>query len=164
MVRGGCWGWGWHSEMEGKGKLELGLEDDFAQGEEGEHCGGSGEFEMLLECNRRAFLWTFCTPDLHLPHRANFTLGVFFRSPFPFPSCSLRFLSGVVVRGQVAVAWVTFGRPEYLYVGDGEVPPVVVTVKRKNESGERGKKGRKAHNEYSTSLAILFVKAMNKGG
>ncbi|KIK01781.1 hypothetical protein K443DRAFT_551331 [Laccaria amethystina LaAM-08-1] len=37
MVRGGCWGWGWHSEMEGKGKLELGLEDDFAQGEEGEH-------------------------------------------------------------------------------------------------------------------------------
>ncbi|KIK01773.1 hypothetical protein K443DRAFT_122257 [Laccaria amethystina LaAM-08-1] len=38
----------------------------------------------------------------------------------------------------------TYGKLR-LEVADGEVLPIVVTVKRKKESGERGNKGRKAH-------------------
>jgi hypothetical protein len=45
----------------------------------------------------------------------------------------------------VAGAFVRLGTPKYLVVADGEVLPVVVTVKRKNESGERGEKKRRVH-------------------
>jgi hypothetical protein len=72
---------------------------------------------------------------------------MFFYSPFPFSSCSLRFFSGEW-GGEEEGRWRAFVRletPKYLEVADGEVLPIVVTVKRKKESGERGNKGRKAH-------------------
>ena len=76
------------------------------------------ELEILLECDRMVFLWIRRTPDRHIPHRANFTLSVFFDSPFSFPSFVF-----------------------YLKVAGEEAIPVVVTVKRKNQSRERGRKG-----------------------
>lgn len=67
----------------GEDAVELGLKDDVAEAEEAEQCGGSGELKILLECDRRVFLWILCTPDHHLPHKANLSLDVFFRLPFP---------------------------------------------------------------------------------